>query len=342
MNPTIKDVAQKAGVSIATVSLVVHNNDRISSDTKKKVLKAIKDLDYYPSRSARDLVSKKTGNIGFILTDDHFLRTEPFYTRIFLGTEFEAREGEYYVLLTTVDSDFCEDDPLPRFVLDHSVDGIIIAGKVPEVLIKNLVKYNLPMVFVDYSSSLGNYPVVLIDNIQGGVLATEHLINYGHKNIAFIGGDIKHPSIAERLTGYKQALQKNNIYENKKIIQTSSPYPDRQNGYDSAKKIFENNKNVSAVFACNDAMAIGVMHYLKDKGLKIPEDISLVGFDDVEADLLLDPPLTTVRVPKIELGAEALRFMVSLLKNKNSNAKKILVPVELIIRKSTTNIKQKK
>ena len=108
MNSTIKDVAQKAGVSIATVSLVIHNNNRISSDTKKKVLKAIRDLDYYPSRSARDLVSKKTGNIGFILTDDHFLRTEPFYTRIFLGTEFEAREGEYYVLLTTVNSDFCE------------------------------------------------------------------------------------------------------------------------------------------------------------------------------------------------------------------------------------------
>ena len=134
-------------------------------------------------------------------------------------------------------------------------------------------------------------------------------------------------------------MQKNNINENKKIIQISSPYPDRQNGYDSAKKIFENNKNVTAVFACNDAMAIGVMHYLKDKGLKIPKDVSLVGFDDVEADLLLDPPLTTVRVPKIELGAEALRVMVSLLKNKNFNAKKILVPVELIIRKSTTNIK---
>ncbi|MGD8778002.1 MAG: LacI family DNA-binding transcriptional regulator [Ignavibacteria bacterium] len=339
MKPTIKDVAQKAGVSIATVSLVIHNNDRISSDTKKKVNKAIKELNYYPSRSARDLVSKKTGNIGFILTDDHFLRTEPFYTRIFLGTEFEARDGKYYILLTTVKSDFNENAPLPRFVLDRSVDGIIIAGKVPEILIEKLAAYKLPMVFVDYTSPIDNYPVVLIDNIQGGLLATEHLINYGHKNIAFIGGDINHPSINERLTGYKQALAKNNIPENKKIIQTFAPYPDRQNGYDSAKKIFTNNKSVTAVFACNDAMAIGVMHYLKDNGLRIPDDISLVGFDDVEADLLLDPPLTTVRVPKIELGAEALRFMVALLKNEDTNAKKILVPVELIIRKSTENIK---
>lgn len=338
MNPTIKDVAQKAGVSIATVSLVIHNNDRISTETKKKVQKAIKDLNYYPSRSARDLVSKKTGNIGFILTDDHFLRTEPFYTRIFLGTEFEARDGEYYILLTTVNSEFKENDQLPRFVLDHSVDGIIVAGKVPELFFQKLSKYKLPIVLVDYLSPQENYPVVLIDNIQGGIIATEHLIQLGHKNIAFIGGDINHPSISERLTGYKQALEKNNIKENSKLIHITSPYPDRQNGYDAAKKIFTSSKKVTAVFACNDAMAIGVMHYLKDNGLRIPDDVSVIGFDDVEADLLLDPPLTTIRVPKIELGVEALRFIISLIKNKQENAKKILVPVELIIRKSTTKM----
>jgi len=338
VNPTIKDVAQKAGVSIATVSLVIHNHERISSVTKKKVLKAIKDLNYYPSRSARDLVSKKTGNIGFILTDDHFLRTEPFYTRIFLGTEFEARDGEYYILLTTVKSDFSQDDPLPRFVLDRSVDGIIIAGKVPEIIIDKLSNYHLPLVFVDYTTFKENYPVVLIDNIHGGILATNHLIEYGHKNIAFIGGDINHPSINERLTGYRKALENAGISINKKIISTSSPYPDRQNGYNSAKKIFNSSKDVTAVFACNDAMAIGTMHYLKDSGYKIPQDVSIIGFDDVEADLMLDPPLTTIRVPKVELGAEAFRLMLNILKSKNANPKKILVPVELIIRKSTISI----
>jgi len=339
VNPTIKDVAQKAGVSIATVSLVINNHKRISSDTKKKVQKAIKDLNYYPSRSARDLVSKKTGNIGFILTDDHFLRTEPFYTRIFLGTEFEARDGEYYILLTTIKSDYSEKDPLPRFILDRSVDGVIVAGKIPEVLIDKLAKYNLPLIFVDYTSAKENFPVVLIDNIQGGITATNHLISYGHKNIAFIGGDINHPSINERLIGYKKALENAGINPNKKFISTTSPYPDRQNGYNSAKKIFSTQKDVTAVFACNDAMAIGVMHYLKDSGFSIPNDISIIGFDDVESDLMLDPPLTTIRVPKIELGAEALRLMINTLKYKNSNAKKILVPVELIIRKSTKSIK---
>ena len=135
MSPTIKDVAQKAGVSIATVSLVINGNARITPETKKKVLKAIKELDYHPSRSARGLVSNSTNNIGFILTDDHFLKTEPFYTRIFLGTEFAARHKEYYILLTTIDSNFKEQDPLPRFILERSVDGVIIAGKVPQLFI---------------------------------------------------------------------------------------------------------------------------------------------------------------------------------------------------------------
>lgn len=334
MNSTIKDVARHAGVSIATVSLVVNNNARISSDTRRKVLKSIKTLNYYPSRSARDLVSKKTGNIGFILTDDHFLRTEPFYTRIFLGTEIEARNGEFYILLSTIQSDFSKNRPLPRFILKQSVDGVIIAGKVPRNLIERITELQLPLVFVDYSTNTNCCSQVLIDNVQGGIIATNHLLSLKHKQIGFIGGDINHPSIKDRLTGYKQALEQAGVKLNKKHIVTDAKYPDRQSGYESAEKLFTTNKHISAVFACNDAMAIGVMHYLKDNNYNIPKDISLIGFDDVEADLLLDPPLTTIRVPKIELGAEAFRTLTSYLINKTT-PKKILVPVELIIRKST-------
>ncbi|MBI1932819.1 MAG: LacI family DNA-binding transcriptional regulator [Ignavibacteriales bacterium] len=339
MSATIKNVAEKAGVSTATVSLVIHGNSRISNQTKKKVQNAIKDLDFHPSRSARGLVSKITGNIGFILTDDHFLRTEPFYTRIFLGTEFEARDGEYYVLLTTIKSDFDENSPLPRYILEKNVDGIIIAGKVPQNLIDRICTLKLPIVFVDFEISNNNCPSILIDNFQGGVLAAQHLIQLGHKNIGFIGGDIMHPSIRGRLNGYKHALEKANLKIKNNLIVIDAAYPDRQYGYRSVQKLLKQNENVTAIFACNDAMAIGAMHFLKENNYKIPEDISIIGFDDVEADLLLDPPLTTIRVPKVELGAEALRVIIELIKNK-SNAKKILVPVELIIRKSTKQLEK--
>lgn len=335
MKATIKDVAKKADVSIATVSLVMHGNGRISQETSKRVFKAIKDLGYHPSRSARGLVSKKTGNIGFILTDDHFLRTEPFYTRIFLGTEFHAHKDEYYILLTTIPSDFSDNDPLPRFILEENVDGIIIAGKIPTSLIDRLCDLNLPLVFVDFVPPNYQCSTVQIDNVNGGFLATQHLIQLGHKHIGFIAGDIRHPSINDRLMGYRKALEQYDISINSDHYVVDMDYPDRINGYNATKRLLKQNKKITALFAANDAMAIGAMQYCKDNRLEIPGDVSIIGFDDVEADLLIDPPLSTIRVPKIELGTEAMQLMVNILKNKNTMAKKILVPVELIIREST-------
>jgi len=338
MYPTIKDVAKEAKVSIATVSLVIHNNGRITQETRKKVLKAIKKLNYHPSRSARGLVSSTTGNIGFILTEDHFLKTEPFYTKIFLGTEFEARAKDYYMLLATVPSNFKEGDPLPRFIVERNYDGIIIAGRVSDALMESILKYNLPIVFVDFYPTIGDYPNVLTDNLNGGLLATEYLIKNGHKNIAFIGGEISHPSIRERLRGYKLALERALLNDNAECIITNDEYLSRQNGYNSVRKLFQSRNNITAIFAANDATAIGVMQYLNDNGYRIPDDVSLIGFDDVEADLLIDPPLTTVRVPKLEIGIEAVQLLLNMIKNNKVTAKKIVVPVELIVRGSTTKI----
>lgn len=341
MRLTIKDVAKKANVSIATVSLVINNNNRISNTTRTKVLHAIKELNYYPNKSAQSLVNKRTGNLGFILTDDHFLRTEPFYTRIFLGSEFEAKRNEFYVLLATVKTDFNEGDQIPRFVLEGSVDGIIIAGKIPTELLTELLKYKIPLVCVDYYRSRKDYPVVLIDNIQGGMIATEHLLGLNHKKIAFLGGDIHHPSISDRLIGYKSALQNANIKLDENIVITDAPYPNKQNGYNSTQLLFERDADVTAIFACNDAMAIGAMQFMKDNNISIPNDVSLIGFDDVETDLLLDPPLTTLRVPKIDLGVEAVKYLVDIIENKNSFSKKIIIPVDLVIRNSTIKLIEK-
>jgi LacI family transcriptional regulator len=339
MPPTIKDVAQKANVSIATVSLVINNKKRISDQTREKVNSVIKELNYHPSHSARGLVSSKTGNIGFILTEDHFLRSEPFYTRIFLGTEFEARQNEQYILLTTVPSVFSRNEKLPRFILERNVDGVIIAGKVSPQLIERLEKFNLPLAFVDYFPPSEKHPVALIDNVSGGLIATQHLIDIGHKKIGFVAGDINHPSIRDRFQAYKMALERAGIKYNTSWYVIDEDYPARKNGFNAAKNLLRKNKDITAIFACNDAMAIGVMQFLKENNYKIPEDISLIGFDDVEADLSLDPPLTTIRVSKIEMGVEVMRLMTDILKNKSRTSKKVLVPVELIVRKSTAPLK---
>lgn len=335
MRVTIKDVAKRANVSPATVSLVINKNKRISEKTRAQVLKAIKDLNYHPSRSARGLVSKQSGNIGFILTEDHFSRSEPFYTKIFLGTEFQAREYEYYILLTTIPADFSDNTPLPRFILEQNVEGVILAGKVPSDIISRLIENEFPLAFVDYYPPNGSFPVVMIDNVDGGFRATKHLIDCNHKRIAYIAGDIEHPSISERFQGYKMALEKANIQLDPGLILVNQSYPDRRNGYLAAKAIMENGLHPTAFFACNDAMAMGALQYFKEQRIRVPEDISIIGFDDVEANLSLDPPLTTMRVPKEDMGIEVMRLMVDVLRNKSKTTRKVLVPVELIARGST-------
>ena len=338
MPPTIKDVAKLAKVSTATVSLVVHENDRISDNTRRRVLQAINDLDYHPSKAARGLVMRQTHNIGFILTDDHFLKTEPFYTLIFLGTEFEARGHKYYILLNTIPSVFDEDNCLPRFVKEQNVDGIIIAGKVPTEMIYCLKPYNLPIVFVDYFPSNGEYFGVLIDNIEGGKKATEYLISLGHRQIAFLGGDLEHPSIRDRLHGYQLAHENHKLTIDRKIIITSETMTSREAGAHAAAALLAKKKDFTAVFACNDAMAFGAIQYFRTKGFSIPDDISVVGFDDVQTVSASDPPLTTIRVPKIEMGAQTMKMMVDLVEKKIKKSHKVLIPVELVVRNSSKKL----
>jgi LacI family transcriptional regulator, galactose operon repressor len=333
--PTIKDVAKTANVSTATVSLVLHNHRRISDETRLRVNRAIKELNYHPSHSARGLASQKTGNIGFILTEDHFLRSEPFYTRIFLGTEFAAREKEFYVLLTTIPSNFQHGDRLPRLVLERNIDGVIIAGKVPQDLIDSLKRYGLPTVFIDFYPDHNSYPVVIIDNVNGGFTATRHLLELGHKNIAFVGGDISHPSIRDRFIGYKTAIEEASLRCDSNMYVNDEDEPTRENGYHAAGKLFNKNKKVTAIFSCNDAMAIGVMQYLKENKIRVPEDVSVIGFDNVEADLSLDPPLSSIQISKTDMGIEAMHLMYDILNSEIKTSKKVLVPIELVKRKST-------
>jgi LacI family transcriptional regulator len=337
-NATIKDVAKMAKVSIATVSLAIHNHERIPQKTKDKVFAAIRELNYHPSHSARGLVKRKSGNIGFILTEDHFLRTEPFYTHIFMGAEFEAHESDFYILLTTINSTFKSDNKLPRFILERNVDGLIIAGKVPKPFINEICKYDFPIVFVDFLPNTKRQYVVLPDNITGGELATNFLIDNGHKKIAFIGGDIEHPSINDRMKGFKNSMKNAGLEVEDNLIDVVEDYPGRANGYIAAERLFKKNKNFSAIFSCNDAMAVGAMQYMKDNGIKIPEECSIIGFDDVVADNAIEPPLSTIRIPKMEMGVEAMKLIVKIINNNSKESSKVLLPVELVKRESVQRL----
>ncbi len=335
MAVTIKDVARKAEVSTATVSLVINNHPAISEATRRRVLKTIEELGYHPRASARTLASRKTGNVGFILTEDHFSRSEPFYTKIFLGSEFEARDRNFYILLTTIPRDFDERQHAPRFLLERNVDALILAGKVPTSLLDYTQRFRLPTVLVDYWVPGYDLSAVLIDNINGAREAVTYLVQKGHRRIAFLGGDLQHPSIKERLQGYRLALAEHGIDVDESLVVSDLPDTGFDDGEAGMRQLLDRQVPFTAVFAGNDAMAIGAMRILRERGVRIPDEVAVVGFDDTEAAALVTPPLTTVHVDKVELGAVALRCVVELAEAKRKRCHKILIPTRLVIRESS-------
>ncbi|MFA6541651.1 MAG: LacI family DNA-binding transcriptional regulator [Bacteroidota bacterium] len=333
--PSIKDVAKKAGLSLSTVSLVINNKSRVSKETRDKVKKIVSELNYHPQRSGRFLASKLSGNIGFILTEEHFSKSEPFYTRIFLGTEFEARKSNYYVLLTTVNFNVKETEEIPRFLLESNVDGVIIAGKIGSSWIDYIRERNLPLLLVDFEKLDKGVSSVLIDNFEGAKLAVTHLAKGGHKKIGFIGGDIEHPSIRERYAGFRHTVNSLNLSLSDNYICITEPETQIVNGYRAAKKIFQNKSNVpSAIFAANDAMAVGCIRFLKESGIRIPEDVAIIGFDNVEMGFLSEPRLTTINVHREEIGSIAVKRMVEMIKEKTDVKTKTITNVELVVRES--------
>jgi LacI family transcriptional regulator len=335
--PTIRDVAMKAGLSLSTVSLVINNRGNVSPETRASVLKVVRELSYHPTRSARGLASRTSGNIGFILSEEHFSQAEPFYTRIFLGTEFEARDHKYYILLTTVGNQFDSDEYVPRFLLERNVDGIIVAGKVNEKLIAYMDSLGLPIVLVDYELKRTHHSAVLIDNWRGATLAVEHLLGLGHCRIAFLGGDIHHPSITERHEAYRYALEQAGVSPDPLYEVTDEEATSIEGGALAAQKLFASSAKPTAIFAANDAMAIGCMRHLKSLGLRIPQDVAIIGFDDIEVSSHVEPHLTTIRVLKEEMGKIAVQRIVDIINSKTKTIVTTRVPVELIVRESTVD-----
>ncbi len=333
--PTIRDVAKKAGLSLSTVSLVINKNGYASEETRTKVLRVVKELGYHPSRAARGLATRMSGNIGFIVSDDHFSQAEPFYTMIFLGTEFEARDHNYYILLTTVGKTFKEPESVPRFLLERNVDGVIIAGKINPKLVDYVDRLGLPMMLVDYTLPRKRISSVLIDNRKGAYLAVQHLVSLGHREIGFIGGDIEHPSLAERFLAFKDCLTENGIAPKQNLIITDEPDSGMNNGSSAMRHILERGGKPTAIFAANDAMAIGCMQYVKQQGMNVPDDVAIVGFDDIVSSSHVEPRLTTIKVFKEEMGALAVRSLIASVKSKSRSVVNTYVPVDLVVREST-------
>ncbi len=330
--PTItrKDVAKKAGVSEATISRVMNNYPHVKNSIRRRVLSTARELDYFPNGIARALAMQKSGNIGFVLPDKMKQGIwNPFYSKELEGVEQEAQRHNYHLIFSFLKE---HSHKIPSDVDGKKVDGILLVGNIEKDVIFMLKEKEIPLVLVDNRIEEGNVNCVVIDNIQGAREATEHLIRLGHKNISFLGGELSIPSIKERFAGYKQVLREAGMAYPQPIRTNGLNFED---GYKAMRKILPSNLSMSAVFAANDSLAAGAMKAIMQKGLRIPEDISVVGFDDIDLAFQIHPGVTTVRVPKQKMGQMATKRLLEIIKDKKQKPVDLTVSVELVIREST-------
>ena len=322
-------VAEKAGVSVNTASRAINNKPDINIETKKLVLKIAKELGYIRNAAAVALRTKKTGTVGVVIEDNR----NPFYAEVLNGMEVATREKNYHIIFANTQRDYKKEEEAINLLLAKRVDGLLIAPvQDRDDDIKNLIEANIPFVIVGRDFENIELDAVYNDEVKGGFLATEYLIKKGHKRIALIDGFLYKSPAKGRLEGYKKALKKYGISMDDALVSVGDI--DVKDGYERAKQLFEKELDFTAIFAYNDMMAFGAMQAIREKRLRIPEDIGLVGYDDIPFCSLMNPALTTIRLKKQELGIESVKLLLSHINGNRKKPKKIMLDVDIIARKT--------
>ncbi|MDI6601731.1 MAG: LacI family DNA-binding transcriptional regulator [Thermoanaerobacteraceae bacterium] len=331
---TIKDVAKAAGVSITTVSRALNEYPDVSDETREKVFRVASELNYSPNSIARGLVTSRTNTIGLIISE--MIKPgvyHPYVLEQLSGVKASLRKAGYDIILFTVDPGMQEVTPFEKLRDDRKVDGMIAFGlRMSDPYIDEIRHCSIPTVLIDIPIVTDYVGYISSDNVEASFEAIEYLLNLGHRNVGFINGHKDAAVSFERLDGYKRALIDSGIgYRDGYVI-----YDDftQEGGYNCFKQLLQENPEITAVFVASDLMAIGAMKAAIDMGLRVPEDVSIIGFDDIELATMVQPQLTTVRQEKFKLGYMAGEHLLHILKGGKPDH--VVVPHKLIIRGSTS------
>lgn len=330
---TIKDIAKKAHVSVSTVSRVLNNKPDVKTETKIKINLAIKELAFSPSNVARGLVLKKSNTIGFIVPDI----ANPSFPELARGIVSRARFLGYSVMFFDTNNDSHVEKEVIKLMQGKHVDGIILSfNEANRDELEKLKKEQFPVVQIYRKSSESTISTIALDNEYAGIMATNYLINKGHRRIGLMTTGNKTQSGYERLKGYKRALETAGIPFEEFLVQTGD------NNADSGKSCMETLLNLknppTAVFACHDLMAIGSYEAVFDKGLSIPQDISVIGHDNIDISQYVRPKLTTIDTHKSELGQAGVDLLVEEIQAAEPLNKEIIFCAELIERDSVREL----
>lgn len=327
---THKDVAERAGVSVATVSYVLNNGPRpVAAETRVKVEEAITELGYYPNELARSLRLQQSSTIGLILPNI----MNPVFAEIAHEIESACRKEGFLLLLCNSDRDHAREEHFVQMLRAKQVDGVVITPHSdPLALIEPLVQARIPIVVLEHD--LPAVHCIVMDEKQGGRIATQHLIDLGHRRIGLLKRTPTSALSRERIIGYQQALAAAGIpYDPRLVLECAAG---QAAGAQAMQQLLALDAPPTAVFTHNDVLAMGALHAIRQAGLAVPGDLSVVGYDDITSAAYFVPPLTTVRSPKAELGVLAGRTILDLVRQKNALPPQIVtLPVELVIRAST-------
>ncbi|MCB9438498.1 MAG: LacI family DNA-binding transcriptional regulator [Anaerolineales bacterium] len=333
MTTTIFDVAKQAGVSIGTVSRVINNRDRVSPETRERVLKAIQELDYHANALAQGLANQQTNTLGLVIPQVN----DPFFFQIVRGVEDAASTVDYSLLIACQSRPASEHRYLDLFRRKFVDAMVLVAIDVYSHELEQIIERGVPIVMAQ--QDLGkNIPTFLVDNYRGARQLAEHLMEHSYQRIAFISGTHYTPDSRERLRGLRDVLSEHGLELPARYV-VEGDYL-RGSGHRAMQQLLELPDRPEAVFAANDQMAIDAIMAIQEAGLKVPDDIAVVGFDDIPMASYLSPPLTTVHQPIYELGWHAAKAALSLIKEESKDNGSMaaphvmLLPTSLVLRRS--------
>ena len=329
---SLQEVAQRAKVSIATVSRVLNKSDKVVPETRAVVEQALRDLGYRPSRVARRLRMKdgRAHLVGLIIPDIQ----NPFYAEIARGVEDAAYAAEYALLLCNSDENLEKERFYLEVMRSESVDGIVLPPfDETDSAVIDMVKTGMPVVCVDRSLSKVQTDLVEVDNYRGAFEAVTHLLDRGHKQIALIEGRAHVSTSRERRRGYLDALAERGVTVRKDLMRAGDFK--QESGRVLANELFELRKPPTALFVCNNLMTVGALAALHSRDLRVPQDVAVVGFDDLPWAEALDPPLTVVRQPAYDVGRQAMELLLKRIMEPTRPPLSVRLLPELVIRRSS-------
>jgi DNA-binding LacI/PurR family transcriptional regulator len=328
VSPTIFDVAKRAGVSIGTVSRVLNGRNRVHPETRERVLAAVRELNFQRNAFAQGLASRQTNMLGFVIPQVN----DPFFFEIVRGVEDAASVKGYSLLIASQPRQANEHRYLQLFRRKHVDAMVLVAIDVRRPEIMQILEREVPVVLVQQDVGTG-VPTFICDNYGGACALVEHLLDHGYRRFAYIAGSDYTPDNAERLRGLRDTLAIHGLELASEFIAQGNYL--RGSGHDAILPLLDLDDPPEAVFAANDQMASDALMAIHERGLRVPDDIALVGFDDIPLASYVSPPLTTVRQPAYELGLQATQAALSMIKEPGPiEPLRVVLPTKLVLRRS--------